>query len=205
MIAFLTMLTLAAADAATQKEPPAVAATVPAEALALGDKIEKLMPGRLLDWTKKRGRAALEGKFAPEELSAERIAQSFAKESAEAREVIRFMAGYQAYRRASREQEGRAAALRDLDREIRFLEDRMHLLEVTGAPIGSLAEAQLRAEQAAVQNRMENLQLRRGQAARLEQIERQRVDDCLRWLDEAHTRVKDIPPEVVRAVRAPRN
>ncbi|MGH9795014.1 MAG: hypothetical protein ACRD5G_09595, partial [Candidatus Acidiferrales bacterium] len=123
---------------------------------------------------------------------------------AQVREAIRFLVGYQIYRRAVGQQETHASRLRDLERESRELEDRVRMVEASGAPIGSTAAAQREAALANGLYRMEQIEVRRKLAVNGERIEGERADAVLRWLAEAHERVKDIAPDILSKVRAPR-
>lgn len=201
------MLATAPGTWAQEQEPaPAAEAPValPAEALASAAELEGHAQPKLLEWVRRHARTLLRDEFTPEALSAESIARLFPREAPAAQEAIRFLVGYEIYRRASDRQRSRASVLRDLEREIRDLEHRMRILEETGAPIGSVAARNREARLADTQAQLEQLQLQRRLAANSEEAERKRVDVCLRWLAEAHARVKHAPAEILRAVPAPR-
>lgn len=194
------------AGARAQQEEPAAsaAATVPAAALAYADELAKQTPENMLEWAKKHAKNLLRDDFTPDELSEESIAKIFPREAAQVREAIRFLVGYQIYRRAVGQQETHASRLRDLERESRELEDQIRMVEAMGAPIGSAAAAQREAALATGLYRMEQLEMRRKLAINVERIEGERADAGLRWLAEAHERVKGIAPDILRKVRAPR-
>lgn len=173
---------------------------LPAEALTYAAELEERTQPKLLEWVRRRARELQREEFTPEALRAENIARIFPRESPAAQEAIRFLVGYEIYRRASSRQEGRAAVLRDIDRDIRDLEHRMRMLEGTGAAARNRA-----AGLASAQAQLEQLQMQRRLAASSEEAERKRVDACLRWLAEVHPLVKDTPSEILRSVPAPRS
>ncbi len=188
----------------TEAEPTR-AATLPAEVLAYGVALEKQAQRMLLDWSQKYARELLRDEFSADELTAERIAKLFPAQSPPTQEAIRFLVGYEAYRRASREQETHASTLRDIGRAMRRVEDRIRFLENFQQPIGTLAERQREISLSQARYDMEQLQIRHTLAANAEKIEAARVDACLRWLAEAHLRVKDTPAGVLRSVPPPRS
>jgi len=198
------MTLLARAASAQEDAPPTLAPTLPAEALTFAAALEEKAPPKLLDWAKKHTRIVLrKDEFNPAELAPEKFARLFPAESPQARDAVRFLAGYEAYRRASEQQERHAARLRDLDRELYELTEAMRLLESTGAPIGSIAADQRNATLAAAQRRLEDLELQRRMA--VSASEGTPVDATLRWLADAFPAVKDIPPDVLRSTRPPHN
>lgn len=206
-ISLLVALLAFATCARAQQEPATsdAPAALPAEALAFAAKLEEQAPPKLLDWARKHARDLLRDEFRADELSAESIAKLFPAQPAPAQEAVRFLVGYEAYRRATQQQETQAASLRDVDRDLKDLEDRLRLLKATGAPIGTVAAQERDAAIANTQFRIEQLQNRRSLVVRVEERERQRVDACLRWLAEAHPRVKDIPADTLRSVPPPRS
>jgi hypothetical protein len=171
---------------------------LPAEALAYAAELEEHTPPKLLAWVRRHARTLLRDELAPQALSAESIARLFPREAPAAQEAIRFLVGYEVYRRASGRQESRASVLRDLDREIRDLEHRVRILEETGA-----AARNHGARLANAQAQLEQLQMQRRLAASSEEAERKRVDVCLRWLADAYPRVKETPADLLRSVPAP--
>jgi len=199
----LLAITLLARTAAAQQDATTTP-TLPAEALTFAAALEEKAPPKLLDWAKKQARAVLRKEFSAGELSPEKFAALFPDESPQVRDALRFLAGYQAYRRASEQQELRASRLRDLDREIRELAETMRMIENTGAPIGSIAADQRNFALAVGQRRMEDLELQRKLVTR-EQTESNQVDACLRWLADAYPRVKDTPADALRSTPPPRN
>jgi len=205
ILLFAVLLVFPAGARAQQDEPaPATEpAVLPAEALSYGAELEKHASPKLLDWARKHARDLLRDEFTANELSAASIAKLFPAQPANAQETVRFLVGYEVYRRSSSRQESRAAYLRDLDRDIEDLDHRIRMVEATGAP--TLAAAENRnAALANGQRRREQLEIQRRLAASSEEVERKRVDTALRWLAEAHSRVKDTPVEILRAVPAPR-
>lgn len=193
----------ATAAARTAQDDAPVA--LPAEALAYAAELEKQASPKLLDWAKKHARNLLRDEFTADELTSESIARVFPAQPAATQEAIRFLVGYEAYRRASDHQEARAAYLHDLDRDIANLDHRIRLLESMGAPIGSAAAVQRENNLDSSQRRREQLEIQRRLAVSSEEVERKRVDVCLRWLAAAYPGVKDTPAQVLHAVPAPRN
>lgn len=205
LVMLLLAMTLLSRPASAQEDaPPAPSPTLPAEALAFAAALEEKTPPKLLDWARKQARTVLRKEFNAAELSEDKFAKFFPAASASVREAICFLVGSQAYRRANEQQELRASRLRDLDREIRDLEETIRMIEHTGAPIGSIAADQRNSALAAGQRRMEDLELQRKLAAS-DEGESKLVDASLRWLAGAYSRVKDIPPDVLRSTLPPRN
>jgi hypothetical protein len=193
---------------AAQDEPPATpesAATLPAEALAYGAALEGQTQRKLLDWAKKQARELLHNESSPGELSAERVEKLFPAQPLTAQQAIRFLVGYQAYHRASEQQATRAAILRDMDRDLQDLAERIRLLETFRDPIGTAAAARRQAALADAQGRLEQLEIQRTLATSAEKIERQRVDAWLRWLADVYPAVKEVPAGVLRSVPPPRS
>lgn len=202
-----TMLALPAGVQAQQEKEPAASAapmTLPAEALAFAAELEKQAQPKLLDWAKKHARELLRDEFTADELTGESIAKLFPSQPGPVREAIRYLVGFQTYRRVSYQQESRASSLRDMDRDIHDLEDRLRMLEAMGAPIGSAAAQQREDDLVAGEYQMETMQTRRKLLVNGEAAERKRVDACLRWLAEAYPGVKDTPADALRNVPAPR-
>jgi hypothetical protein len=209
MTIFAAMLALPAGVHAQQEEksPASTSAPValPAEALSFAAKLEKHAAPKLLDWARKHARDLLRDEFTADELTAESIAKLFPSQPAPVREAIRYLVGVQAYHRVSQQHESRASSLRDMDRDIRDLEDRLRMIEAMGAPIGSVAEQQREANLVAGEYQMEQLQTRRKLLVNGVEEESKRVDVCLRWLASAYPGVKDSPAEILRAVSPPRS
>lgn len=205
-IVLVAVMLAGAGSARAQQEEPAAsaAATVPAAALAYADELAKQTPENMLEWAKRHAKDLMRDDFTPEELSEESIAKIFPRAEAQVREAIRFLVGYQIYRRAVGQQETHASRLRDLERESRELEDQIRMVEAMGAPIGSAAAARREEALATGLYRMEQLEMRRKLAINVERIEGERADAGLRWLAEAHERVQEIAPDILRKVRAPR-
>lgn len=195
------------AGAQQEEQPPASDAPValPAEALSFAADLEKHAQPKLLDWARKHARELLRDEFTADELTADSITKLFPSQPAPVREAIRYLVGVQAYRRVSQQHESRASSLRDLDRDIRDLEDRLRMIEAMGAPIGSVAAQQREANLVAGENQMETMQTRRKLLVNGVEEESKRVDACLRWLAGAYPGVKDSPAEILRAVPPPRS
>lgn len=178
---------------------------LPAEALSFAADLEKQAQPKLLDWARKHARDLLRDEFTAGELTAESIAKLFPSQPGPVREAIRYLVGVQAYRRVSQQHESRASSLRDMDRDIRDLEDRLRMIEAMGAPIGSVAAQQREADLVAGEYQMETMQTRRKLLVNGVEEESKRVDACLRWLAEAYPGVKDSPAKILRAVPPPQS
>lgn len=205
LIAALLVLS-AGVHAQQEKQPatPSAPVALPAEVLSFAADLEKHAQPKLLDWARKHARDLLRDEFTAGELTPESIAKLFPSQSAPVREAIRYLVGVQTYRRVSQQHESRASSLRDMDRDIRDLEDRLRMIEAMGAPFGSVAEQQREANLVAGEYQLETMRTRRKLLVNGVEEESKRVDACLRWLAEAYPAVKDLPADVLRSVYAPR-
>lgn len=189
------------AEPKVQAEQEAKPAVVSSPALQLGAKMQEAASAELLKWAREYAKREVLGRptASENEAIAKAIATRYSKAPLPAREAGLFFLWYVAYQQAGQGQLFAGARVRDLDRDVRSLEDDLLRIRNTPVPIAQAAAA--RDAEARAEQRLEDVIRQRTLHQRQLDAARARVDNCLERLAALHEQWKDRDPAEIRALK----
>lgn len=179
----------------------APAGVLPTEALRLGADLEGAAPGVFLKWARKFAKREIVDRSEPptQEAVGQGLQAAFPKAPATSREAGEILLWYLAYQQGAKTLEIAASRVRELERDMGYVQDELQRHRSTPVPIQQAAAA--REAEDRLLATFEQVTRQRDLHKRVADMIRARVDFCIERLAAANASSRERDPEAIKALK----